>query len=80
MSKCLKIPALYQTKACSSSAETMLNQSTVPYLSKIHNEVVNDMKCSRHEIHPMYPSDFASQLNVLSLKEMKEAIHHLLDI
>ena len=62
------------------SAETMLNQSTVPYLSKIHNEVVNDMKCSRHEIHPMYPSDFASQLNVLSLKEMKEAIHHLLDI
>ena len=52
----------------------------MPHLDKIHNEVVNDMKCSRHEVHPMYPSDFASQLNVLSLKEMKEAIHHLLDI
>ena len=53
------------------SAETMLNQSTLPYLDKIHNEIVNDMKCSRHEVHPMYPADFASQLNVLSLKEMK---------
>ncbi|MEK5199767.1 radical SAM/CxCxxxxC motif protein YfkAB [Staphylococcus sp. FSL H8-0121] len=62
------------------SAETMLNQSTLPYLDKIHNEIVNDMKCSRHEVHPMYPADFASSLNVLSLKEMKEAIHHLLDI
>ena len=43
----------------------MLNQSTLPYLDKIHKEIVNDMKCSRHEVHPMYP-DFASQLNVLS--------------
>ena len=62
------------------SAETMLNKSTRPYLNKIHNEIVNDMKCQRHEIHPMYPSDFASQLEVLSLAEIKEAIHHLLDI
>lgn len=62
------------------SAETMLNKSTRPYLNKIHNEIVNDMKCQRHEIHPMYPSDFASQLEVLSLTEIKEAIHHLLDI
>lgn len=62
------------------SAETMLNQSTVPYLEKIHKEIVNDMKCQRHEIHPMYPADFASQLDVLSLKDMKAAIHHLLDL
>ena len=62
------------------SAETMLNQSTLPYLENIHKEIVNDMKCSRHEVHPMYPADFASQLNVLSLKDMKQAIHHLLDI
>lgn len=54
------------------SAETMLNQSTLPHLQKIHQEVVHDMKCSRHEIHPMYPADFASQLNVLSLSEMKK--------
>ncbi|MGD6770481.1 radical SAM/CxCxxxxC motif protein YfkAB [Staphylococcus arlettae] len=62
------------------SAETMLNQSTLPYLTKIHNEIVKDMKCSRHEIHPMYPADFASDLNVLSLQEMKQAIHQLLDM
>ncbi|AJC95677.1 radical SAM/CxCxxxxC motif protein YfkAB [Staphylococcus hyicus] len=62
------------------SAETMLNKSTKPHLAHIHNEVVNDMKCQRHEIHPMYPSDFASQLEVLSLADMKATIHHLLDI
>ncbi|MCD8830006.1 radical SAM/CxCxxxxC motif protein YfkAB [Staphylococcus gallinarum] len=61
------------------SAETMLNQSTLPHLEKIHQEIVNDMKCSRHEIHPMYPADFASQLEVLPLADMKKAIHHLLD-
>ena len=70
--------APYQVKVCLYH-QTMLNQSTLPYLDKIHKEIVNDMKCSRHEVHPMYP-DFASQLNVLSLKEMKQAIHHLLDI
>ncbi|PTF54831.1 radical SAM/CxCxxxxC motif protein YfkAB [Staphylococcus chromogenes] len=62
------------------SAETMLNKSTQPYLEKIHQEVVHDMKCRRHEIHPMYPSDFASQLEVLPLAEIKSTIHHLLDI
>lgn len=61
------------------SAETMLNQSTLPHLQKIHQEVVHDMKCSRHEIHPMYPADFASQLNVLTLAEMKKTIHDILD-
>lgn len=62
------------------SAETMLNKQTSPYLEKIHKEVVQTMKCQRHEVHPMYPADFASQLEVLSLVEMKKAIHHLLDI
>ena len=61
------------------SAETMLNQSTLPHLEKIHQEIVNDMKCSRHEIHPMYPADFASQLEVLPLADMKKAIHHLVN-
>ncbi|SUM33953.1 radical SAM domain-containing protein [Staphylococcus gallinarum] len=27
----------------------------------------------------MYPADFASQLEVLPLADMKKAIHHLLD-
>ncbi len=62
------------------SAETMLNKRTLPYLEKIHKQIVDEMNCGRHEIHPMYPSDFASTLETLSLEEMRSAIHHLLDI
>ncbi len=62
------------------SAETMLNKRTLPYIEKIHKQVVEEMHCQRHEIHPMYPSDFASSLETLPLKEMRSAIHHLLDI
>lgn len=62
------------------SAETMLNQRTLPHLEKIHNQIVNEMLCQRHEVHPMYPSDFASNLEVLSLEEIRSAIHHLLDV
>jgi len=62
------------------SAETMLNKRTLPYLEHIHHQVVEEMKCARHEIHPMYPSDFAENLEVLTLDEMRAAIHHLLDI
>lgn len=62
------------------SAETMLNKKTLPYLEHIHNQIVNEMKCARHEVHPMYPSDFASALTSLSLEETREAIHHLLDV
>ncbi len=38
-----------------------------------------DNSRARHEVHPMYPSDFASQLEVLSLDETRTAIHELLD-
>jgi radical SAM/CxCxxxxC motif protein YfkAB len=62
------------------SAETMLNKRTLPYLEKIHHQIVDEMLCQRHEIHPMYPSDFASNLESLSLNEIREAIHHLLDV
>lgn len=83
------------------SAETMLNNRTVHHIEKIHKQVVEDMGCKRHEIHPMYdsgyvsmtastdmqdslhflyPSDFASNLEVLTLQEIRDAIHHLLDI
>jgi radical SAM/CxCxxxxC motif protein YfkAB len=62
------------------SAETMLNKRTLPYIEKIHKQVVEEMLCQRHEIHPMYPSDFASSLETLSLSEIREAIHQLLDI
>ena len=62
------------------SAETMLNKKTLPYLEHIHHQIVHDMKCVRHEIHPMYPSDFAHLLTSLSLEETRAAIHHLLDV
>ncbi|HWL25872.1 MAG TPA: radical SAM/CxCxxxxC motif protein YfkAB [Ureibacillus sp.] len=62
------------------SAETMLNKNTIPYIEHIHHQIVNEMKCARHEIHPMYPSDFASSLTSLSLDEIRKAIHQLLDI
>ncbi|WP_066052733.1 radical SAM/CxCxxxxC motif protein YfkAB [Robertmurraya korlensis] len=61
------------------SAETMLNSRTLPYLESIHQQIVEEMKCQRHEIHPMYPSDFASNLEVLGLDEIRQAIHRLLD-
>jgi len=38
------------------------------------------MGSKRHEIHPMYASDFARDLSVLSLDELRAGIHHLLDI
>jgi radical SAM/CxCxxxxC motif protein YfkAB len=62
------------------SAETMLNKRTLPHLEKIHRQIVDEMMCKRHEVHPMYPSDFASALETLSLDELRQAIHHLLDI
>ncbi|MDQ0155571.1 radical SAM/CxCxxxxC motif protein YfkAB [Robertmurraya andreesenii] len=62
------------------SAETMLSKRTLPHLEHIHHQIVEEMKCSRHEVHPMYPSAFAANLDVLSLDEIRRAIHHLLDI
>lgn len=62
------------------SAETMLNKRTYPHLEHIHNQVIHEMKCARHEIHPMYPVNFASNLEVLSLDETRKAIHQLLDV
>lgn len=62
------------------SAETMLNKRTLPHLEKIHRQIVDEMLCQRHEVHPMYPSDYASSLESLTLTEIRNAIHHLLDI
>lgn len=60
------------------SAETMINKRTLPHLESIHEQIVN-MGCKRHEVHPMYPSDFASQLNVATLDEIRDGISRLLD-
>lgn len=61
------------------SAETMINKRTLPHLESIHRQVV-EMGCRRHEVHPMYPSDFASALQVASLDEIRSGIHRLLDV
>ncbi|KGX91971.1 hypothetical protein N781_02755 [Pontibacillus halophilus JSM 076056 = DSM 19796] len=60
------------------SAETMINKRTFPYLEQIHDHV-KEMGCARHEIHPMYPVDFASALETVTLEEMRDAITRLLD-
>ncbi|TMW70600.1 radical SAM/CxCxxxxC motif protein YfkAB [Alteribacter natronophilus] len=60
------------------SAETMLNKRTLPHLESIHDQIA-EMGCQRHEVHPMYPSDFGSALEVASLKDIRTGIHRLLD-
>lgn len=60
------------------SAETMINKRTLPNLERIHEQVVA-MGCQRHEIHPMYPSDFAGALQVATLNEIRSGIRRLLD-
>ncbi|MBO8163246.1 MAG: radical SAM/CxCxxxxC motif protein YfkAB [Brevibacillus sp.] len=60
------------------SAETMINIRTWQKLPEIHN-IIRDLGCTRHEIHPMYPSDFARELTVLTLDQLRTAIHRLLD-
>ncbi|GAB2565976.1 radical SAM/CxCxxxxC motif protein YfkAB [Gracilibacillus alcaliphilus] len=60
------------------AAETMLNKRTFPYLESIHDQVI-EMGCARHEIHPMYPVDFASTMQTLSLTEMQVGIERLLN-
>ncbi|WP_320939569.1 radical SAM/CxCxxxxC motif protein YfkAB [Lysinibacillus capsici] len=62
------------------SAETMLNRNTVPYIQKIHEEVANEMLCKRHEIHPMYASDYAEKMETISLDEYRKVVNYILDI
>jgi radical SAM/CxCxxxxC motif protein YfkAB len=60
------------------SAETMINTRTWQKLPELHRQI-QAMGCRRHEVHPMYASDFARELEVLSLDQLREAIHRLLD-
>ncbi|MEX2461718.1 MAG: radical SAM/CxCxxxxC motif protein YfkAB [Paenibacillaceae bacterium] len=60
------------------SAESMINYRTYTKLPTIHR-LISEMGCSRHEVHPMYPSAFAAHLPTLSLAAMRSSIHQLLD-
>jgi radical SAM/CxCxxxxC motif protein YfkAB len=60
------------------SAESMINTRTHEKLPKIH-ELIAEMGCKRHEVHPMYPSSFAAHLPLLSREQIQAAVHGLLD-
>lgn len=60
------------------SAESMINYRTHRKLPEIHRLIV-EMGCRRHEVHPMYAADFAENLPVLGLDDIRRAIHDLLD-
>lgn len=60
------------------SAESMINYRTYNKLNEIHQLIV-EMGCKRHEVHPMYPSSFASNLPVLPIELLRASIHRLLD-
>lgn len=60
------------------SAESMINFRTHSKIPQIHH-LIDQMGCKRHEVHPMYPSSFASDLPVISRDQMREAIEALLD-
>ncbi|MCM3590728.1 radical SAM/CxCxxxxC motif protein YfkAB [Brevibacillus borstelensis] len=61
------------------SAETMLNPRTYQKLDILHKQI-QEMGCLRHEVHPMYASDFARELDVLTLDELRQAVTHMLEI
>jgi radical SAM/CxCxxxxC motif protein YfkAB len=60
------------------SAESMMNTRTHTHLADMHRTLV-ELGCKRHEVHPMYPSSFAHALPMLSLAQLRAAIHALLD-
>lgn len=60
------------------SAESMVNYRTHDKLSEIH-QIIDEMGCKRHEVHPMYPSSFAENLPVLPIEQLRTSIHRLLD-
>jgi radical SAM/CxCxxxxC motif protein YfkAB len=60
------------------SAESMINFRTYNKITDIHKLIV-EMGCQRHEVHPMYPSSFASGLPVITREQMLETVGTLLD-
>lgn len=60
------------------SAESLISHHTKHKLGRI-NHMLKEMGCQRHEVHPLYPSDFARDMQVLSLAELREVYHSFLD-
>lgn len=59
------------------SAESMINYRTHLKMHDIHQLIV-EMGCTRHEVHPMYPSSFARDLPMITRDDMLNAIELLL--
>lgn len=59
------------------SAESLLSPFTAPHILSMHRDIV-EMGCKRHEVHPLYPSDFASGMQLLTLEEYQQAVLSLL--
>lgn len=60
------------------SAESMINYRTHDRITDIHDLIV-EMGCRRHEVHPMYPSSFASNLPAITRDQMRASVEALLD-
>lgn len=59
------------------SAESILTEATLPKIEQIHDRIVR-LGCLRHEIHPLYPSDFAAAMRLPTLDELRDAARRLL--
>lgn len=59
------------------SAETFLSPFTSEWILTMHQHIAR-MGCKRHEVHPLYPSDFARDMDLLTLSEYRETVTRLL--
>jgi radical SAM/CxCxxxxC motif protein YfkAB len=60
------------------SAETFLSPFTASHILQMHDDIV-EMGCKRHEVHPLYPSDFAKGMSLLSLDDYRNAVEQLIE-
>lgn len=60
------------------SAESLLSPYTAPHIVRMHRDIA-EMGCQRHEVHPLYPSDFAREMDLISLAEYQDTVLRLLD-
>lgn len=59
------------------SAETILTGATIPHIERIHHRIA-ELGCLRHEIHPLYPSDFARFMTIPTLDQLSDGVRRLM--
>lgn len=60
------------------SAESLMSKWTLPHLPEIHRAIA-EMGCRRHEVHPLYLSDFAADMSLPRLEAVYDGVQRLLD-